>query len=83
MRARPPIHPGGILKRHYLEPLNLTISELAKSLGVSRKTLSGIVNEHGVASIKGIQYNTSTMAEFTAKLRFMARVPKISGMENG
>ena len=46
-RSRPPTHPGGILKRHYLESLNLTVSELAKSLGVSRKTLSMIVNEHG------------------------------------
>ena len=47
MRTRSPTHPGGILKRHYLEPLNLTVSEFAKSLGVSRKTLSRIVNEHG------------------------------------
>lgn len=47
MKTRPPTHPGGILKRHYLETLNLTVSELAKSLGVSRKTLSRIVNEHG------------------------------------
>ena len=47
MRKRPPTHPGGILKRHYLEPLSLTVSELATTLGVSRKTLSKIVNEHG------------------------------------
>ncbi len=47
MKTRPPTHPGGILKRHYLEPLNLTVSELAKALGISRKTLSRIVNEHG------------------------------------
>lgn len=47
MRTRHPTHPGGILKRHYLKPLNLTVSGLAKSLGVSRKTLSKIVNEHG------------------------------------
>jgi len=47
MRTRPPTHPGGILRRHYLEPLNLTISELSSLLGVSRKTLSRIVNEHG------------------------------------
>ena len=47
MRTRPPTHPGGIVKRHYLEPLNLTVSELAKSLGVSRKTLSRIINERG------------------------------------
>lgn len=47
IRKRPPTHPGGILRRQYLEPLSLTISELADTLGVSRKTLSKIVNEHG------------------------------------
>lgn len=47
IRKRPPTHPGGILKRHYLEPLSLTITELSKRLGVSRKTLSKIINEHG------------------------------------
>lgn len=47
IRKRPPTHPGGILKRHYLEPLSLTISELAMILGVSRKTLSKIINESG------------------------------------
>ena len=46
-RKRPPTHPGGILRRHYMEPLSLTVSELAEILGVSRKTLSKIVNEHG------------------------------------
>jgi addiction module HigA family antidote len=47
IRKRPPTHPGGILKRQYIEPLSLTISELANTLGVSRKTLSKIVNENG------------------------------------
>ena len=47
IRKRPPTHPGGIIKRHYIEPLSLTISELANILGVSRKTLSKIVNENG------------------------------------
>ena len=46
-RKRRPTHPGGILRRQYIEPLSLTISELADTLGVSRKTLSKIVNEHG------------------------------------
>ena len=47
MRKRQPTHPGGILKRHYLEPLSLTITEVANDLGVSRKTLSKIINERG------------------------------------
>jgi antitoxin HigA-1 len=46
-RKRPPTHPGGILKRHYMEPLSLTVTELASALGISRKTLSKILNEHG------------------------------------
>jgi addiction module HigA family antidote len=29
----------------YLEPLNLTITTLARRLGISRKTLSSIINE--------------------------------------
>jgi antitoxin HigA-1 len=46
-RKRPPTHPGGILKRHYLEPLSLAISQAAAALRVSRKTVSKIVNERG------------------------------------
>jgi antitoxin HigA-1 len=40
-------HPGGILKRQYMEPMSLTVSDLAGTLGISRKTLSKIVNERG------------------------------------
>ena len=45
-KLRRPTHPGGILRRHYLEPMSMTVSGLAAVLGVSRKTLSEIVNEH-------------------------------------
>lgn len=44
---RQPTHPGKIIKEDYLVPLSLTISELASNLGVSRKTLSKIINERG------------------------------------
>ena len=46
-RKRPPTRPGVILKRHYLEPLSLAISAAAEALGVSRKTVSKIVNGRG------------------------------------
>jgi addiction module HigA family antidote len=49
-RKRPPTHPGGILKRHHLEPLALSVSRVAEALGVSRKTLSKIVNERGAVT---------------------------------
>lgn len=44
MKMHNPPHPGKVLKRLCLEPLNLTVSQSARSLGVSRKTLSGILN---------------------------------------
>ena len=39
-----PPHPGDVIKELCLEPLDLTITHAAKALGVSRKTLSSIVN---------------------------------------
>jgi len=49
-RTRPPTHPGGILKRQYLEPLKISITQAADALGVTRKTLSKIVNERGAVT---------------------------------
>jgi antitoxin HigA-1 len=46
-RKRPPVHPGRILKNHHLLPLSISLTELAKILGVSRKTISKILNERG------------------------------------
>jgi antitoxin HigA-1 len=39
-----PPHPGEVLRALCLEPLGLSVTETAKSLGVSRKTLSSILN---------------------------------------
>jgi addiction module HigA family antidote len=46
-RKRAPAHPGRILRNHYLEPLSTTLTDMARVLGVSRKTISKIVNERG------------------------------------
>lgn len=46
-RTRRPSHPGVIIRGLYMEPLGLTVTALAQHLGVSRKTLSKVVNEHG------------------------------------
>lgn len=43
---RKPSHPGCVLKGLYMTPLKLTVAELAQRIGVSRKTLSRIVNGH-------------------------------------
>lgn len=39
-----PPHPGEVLRQLCLDPLNLSVTEAARGLGVSRKTLSAIVN---------------------------------------
>ena len=44
-----PPHPGESLREDVLAPLGLSVTETAKGLGVSRKTLSEVVN--GKASI--------------------------------
>lgn len=44
MKMYNPAHPGEVLKELYLDPLNLTITEAAKGLQVTRKTLSMLVN---------------------------------------
>ena len=60
-----PPHPGEILKELCLEPLGISITEAAEALGVSRKTLSSIIN--GKAGISpemavrlSIAFNTSS-----------------------
>ena len=44
MKMHNPPHPGEGLRELCLEPLELTVTEAAESLGVSRKTLSAILN---------------------------------------
>ncbi|MDZ7668317.1 MAG: HigA family addiction module antitoxin [Gammaproteobacteria bacterium] len=44
MRMHNPPHPGEVLRELCLEPLGLTVTDAAEALGVSRKTLSAILN---------------------------------------
>jgi addiction module HigA family antidote len=44
---RKPTHPGKVIQEDYLKPLSITITEMASALGISRKTLSKIINERG------------------------------------
>lgn len=44
MKMHHPPHPGEVLKSLCLDPMGLTITDAASALGVSRKTLSAIVN---------------------------------------
>ena len=51
-----PPHPGEILKELYVEPLALSVTELAKALNIARKTLSAILNGHaGISPLMAIK----------------------------
>ena len=45
MIMKNPPHPGGVVLRECIEPLGLNITEAAEALGVTRNTLSELVNE--------------------------------------
>jgi antitoxin HigA-1 len=45
-KNRKPTHPGAILREDVLPSLNMTQTELADRLGVSRRSISQILHEH-------------------------------------
>jgi addiction module HigA family antidote len=64
MKMHNPPHPGEILRKLCLDPLNLTVTQAADALGVSRKTLSSILNGHSGISAEmairlSIAFNTT------------------------
>ena len=45
MKMHNPPHPGEVLKELYLKPLGLTLADVAVGIGVTRKSLSELVNK--------------------------------------
>jgi addiction module HigA family antidote len=86
MKMHNPPHPGEILKTLCLEPLNLTVTDTALSLGISRKTLSAILNGRAgispeMAVRRSIAFNTSSESWLNQQLSTICGTP--SEAENG
>jgi addiction module HigA family antidote len=69
-----PPHPGEIIKSLCLEPLGLTVTAAAKGLGVTRKTLTAILDERAGVSAEmavrlSIAFNTSAEIWLKAQLK--------------
>lgn len=45
IRMKSPAHPGGFVKYEVIEPLNLSVTDAARVLGVTRPALSAFLNE--------------------------------------
>ena len=70
-----PPHPGEVIKELCLDPLGLTVTAAAAALGVSRKTLSAILN--GKAGISpemairlSIAFDTSAESWLTQQAQY-------------
>jgi len=50
MKMHNPPHPGEIIRMTCLEPLGLSVTAAAEGLGVTRKTLSELLNGHSGVS---------------------------------
>ena len=45
IRMKSPSHPGGFIRHEIIEPLGLSVTGAAQALGVTRATLSTLLNE--------------------------------------
>jgi antitoxin HigA-1 len=70
MMKNPP-HPGGVVFRQCIEPLGLTIADVAEALGVTGNTLSELVNgKRGISP------------EMAVRLSKVSAEPKKAGLCN-
>jgi antitoxin HigA-1 len=74
MMYNPP-HPGKFLKEVCVKPLGLSVTEVAKGLGVSRKTLSQLLNGRVGISIEmalklAEAFNTSPESWLTQQMNY-------------
>ena len=70
-----PPHPGEVLRKLCLEPLGLTVTEAAKALGISRKSLSAILNARAGISPEmavrlSIAFNTTAESWLTQQVQY-------------
>ena len=52
MAMKNPVHPGIVVREDCMNPLNLSVTECAKILGVARQTLSNLVNAKASVSVE-------------------------------
>jgi antitoxin HigA-1 len=50
IRMKNSAHPGGFVKSETIEPVGLSVTAAAQALGVTRATLSALLNEHSQLS---------------------------------
>ena len=74
---------GEILKQNFLEPLDLNITQAAQHLGVTRVTLSNLVNGGNLSDemAKRLSIATQTSIEYWLNAELMRRAYNASQIE--
>ena len=75
LRMHNPPHPGEVLRELCLKPLSLSVTRAAQALGVSRKTLSSILNGRAGISAEmairlSIAFNTTAESWLRQKMQY-------------
>jgi addiction module HigA family antidote len=75
MKMHNPPHPGAVLRELCLRPLGITVTQTATALGVSRKTLSAILNGHAGISPEmavrlSLAFNTTAESWLNQQLQY-------------
>ena len=70
-----PPHPGEVIRELCIEPLGLSVTQAAEALGVSRKTLSNILNGRAGISPEmavrlSIAFNTTSESWLNQQLQY-------------
>jgi len=68
-------HPGKVIREEYLGPLGVTVTDAAKALGISRKSLSAILNGRAGVSPEmairlSIAFDTTPESWLTRQMQF-------------
>jgi len=74
MMHNPP-HPGEVIRELCIKPLGLSVTDAAKALGVSRKTLSELLNGHtGISPEMAVRlslaFNTTPESWLTQQMQY-------------
>lgn len=68
-----PAHPGEVLKEAYLDPLEMTVTEFARRIGISRKCASEFVNKRAGVSVE-MAYRLAKATDTTAESWLLMQV---------
>jgi addiction module HigA family antidote len=74
MMHNPP-HPGEVIREFCIKPLGLSVTDAARALGVSRKTLSELLNGHiGISPEMAVRlslaFNTTPESWLTQQMQY-------------